>query len=40
MGVVVRSCVCGEVCVWGEVCEVNVGRWVWAVGVGMWVWVW
>ena len=28
VGVVVRSCRCGEVCVCGEVCEVSVGRWV------------
>ena len=35
MGVVVRRCRCGEVCVYGEVCEVNVGRWsgCWEVGV-------
>ena len=25
--VVVRRCRCGAVCVWGGVCEVNVGRW-------------
>ena len=27
-------CVGGEVCGWGGVCEVNVGRWVWG-GVGV-----
>ena len=37
VGVVVRRCRCDEVCVWGGVCEVNVGRW-----SGFWVvrWVW
>ena len=41
VGVVVRRCRCGEVCVWGGVCEVNVGRWVWrgvwGGGYGEWV---
>ena len=44
VGVVVRSCGCGEMCVWGGgECEVNVGRWVLGGGCGegcvvRWLW--